>query len=89
MPAIPPLLKKFSWSTFAGLSPGAAEPPALGRFVFLSMLLHFLLIVLFGNTTGTGTAPGAYLLDGRADLRGKPPRLADGDVRARPVSGRR
>ncbi|MBP8297085.1 MAG: hypothetical protein KAX84_13310 [Burkholderiales bacterium] len=54
-------MNTFSWSTFAGLSPAAAEPPALGRFVFLSLLLHFLLIVLFGNTTGTGTAPGAYL----------------------------
>ncbi|MBK9608133.1 MAG: hypothetical protein IPO58_17475 [Betaproteobacteria bacterium] len=54
-------MNKFSWSTFAGLSPAAAESPALGRFVFLSLLLHFLLVVLFGNTTGTGTAPGAYL----------------------------
>ena len=60
-PAYSPLVNKISWSVFAGVSPTTAEPPALGRFVILSMLVHFLLVVLFGNTTGTSSSPGSSL----------------------------
>ena len=41
-PANSPLVNKLSWSTFAGISPATVEPPALGRFLILSMLVHFL-----------------------------------------------
>jgi hypothetical protein len=51
-------VNKLSWSAFAGISPATVEPPALGRFVILSLLVHFLLVVLFGNTTGTSSSPG-------------------------------
>ena len=51
-------MNKLSWSAFAGIAPATVEPPALGRFVILSMLVHFLLVVLFGNTTGTSSSPG-------------------------------
>lgn len=51
-------MNKLSWSNLAGISPATVEPPALGRFLILSMLVHFLLIVLFGNTTGSSSSPG-------------------------------
>jgi hypothetical protein len=39
-------------------SPANAESPTLLQFVFLSMLLHMLLVVLFGNTISGGARRG-------------------------------
>ena len=45
-------------SAHSRYAPAHVEPPTLVQFVFLSMLLHMLLVVLFGNTISGGARRG-------------------------------
>ena len=56
--------------------------PTLNRFVILSLLLHLLLVVLFGNTTGTSSSPG----DGWSTTLGVRLRPSSNDSTAEPVA---
>src|SRR5580765_2982769 len=44
--------------TRPGRSPAAIEPPTVVQFVLLSMLLHLLVILLFGTESGSGGRRG-------------------------------
>ena len=49
----PPLfVTKYRWSPFASIAQDPTADPALGRFILLSILVHAVLIVLFGSTSG-------------------------------------
>jgi len=69
-----------------GYRTAAVDPPTLLQFVLLSMLLHLLLIVLFGNPTGGARRDEAWW--GPLDVTLQPPSAdTDSEFRLAPGTG--
>src|SRR5271156_4061865 len=68
-PSPVPLLRRNA--TRFGSRTAAVDPPTLLQFVLLSMLLHLLLVVLFGNPTGGARRDEAWW--GPLDVTLRPP----------------